>query len=275
LNRRLFAAKVALIRLSLKGQAIAAIPRDIHHSMTETLEQQHPRIESIAAILTDEIARGLYSVGSKFPAEPELQERFGAGRHTVREALKLLTEKGLVGRRKKRGTFVIATKPVSNYVHSLRDLHALDQFAGETRLEIRFVGFVSPTRLMHHTVKPSERWLRIAGVRYTKKDQQPLCWSEIYVPERFAPKREEIRETDRVWDLVRRQNELVLDHVEQEVSATVIPRSIAKVLDAPSNSPGLFISRRYVAEFGETFEISQNLYPAGRGTVRSILRQRA
>ena len=87
------------------------------------------RTQMIAGDLTDEIAKGHYTVGARFPTEAELRLRFGVGRHTIREALKLLTEQGLIGRRRKTGTFVLSTSPVSPYVHSLRDLKGLLDFA--------------------------------------------------------------------------------------------------------------------------------------------------
>ena len=92
------------------------------------------RTQVIAAELAAEILAGQYAIGSRFPGDPELCQRFQVGRHTIREALKLLTEQGLVGRRRKTGTFVPATSPVSPYVHSLRDLKGLLDFAEATVL---------------------------------------------------------------------------------------------------------------------------------------------
>uniref|UniRef100_UPI001C08BFB5 hypothetical protein n=1 Tax=Acinetobacter nosocomialis TaxID=106654 RepID=UPI001C08BFB5 len=44
---------------------------------------------------------------------------------------------------------------------------------------------------------PDTRWLRIAGVRSTRGSGQVLCWSEIYMPDRFAPPRDRLRQPDR------------------------------------------------------------------------------
>src|SRR5690242_12991197 len=42
------------------------------------------------------IANGVFSEGVLLPRESELQERFGASRQTVREAIKVLAAKGMV-----------------------------------------------------------------------------------------------------------------------------------------------------------------------------------
>ena len=53
-----------------------------------------------------DIASGVYPEGMPLPREAELQEHFQASRQTVREAIKVLTAKGMVVARKRAGTFV-------------------------------------------------------------------------------------------------------------------------------------------------------------------------
>lgn len=49
------------------------------------------------------------SPGSKLPNEFELGEKFGVGRSTIREAVKLLSSKGIVEVRRGSGTYVLTT----------------------------------------------------------------------------------------------------------------------------------------------------------------------
>lgn len=249
--------------------------------MNETSEgvrsRQRPRHAVIAGALAAEIAAGRYPVGGRFPTEHELQAQFGVGRHTVREALKTLTEQGLLGRRRKTGTVVLTDRPVSHYVHSLRDLIGLLDFATSTSLDVRHLGFVSTVEHASdgETELPDRRWLRIAGIRSTRGDDEPLCWSEIVVPERFAPARETIRRTDQsIYCQVMEAYDLRLDHVEQDITASELPHPIAVLLKAEASVAALLVKRRYVSHTGATFEISRNLYPAGRYSVRSVIRQR-
>ena len=62
--------------------------------------------ESIAEQIMGMIAAGQIKPGDRLPTEPELMERFGVGRSTVREAIKSLTLAGLVEARRSAGTFV-------------------------------------------------------------------------------------------------------------------------------------------------------------------------
>lgn len=53
-----------------------------------------------------EIAGGKLAPGSRLPTEMELADRFGVNRHTLRRALAMLTEQGLIEATPGRGTFI-------------------------------------------------------------------------------------------------------------------------------------------------------------------------
>ncbi|WP_218940312.1 phosphonate metabolism transcriptional regulator PhnF [Denitrobaculum tricleocarpae] len=56
--------------------------------------------------LAEDVAAGVYPEGSRLPTEPELAERFGVNRHTLRRAVAGLVEQGLLRVEQGRGTFV-------------------------------------------------------------------------------------------------------------------------------------------------------------------------
>ena len=60
----------------------------------------------IGEILAADIAAGTLAAGEKLPTEPELMQRFGVSRFTVRQALGHLEQRGLVRAEQGRGTFV-------------------------------------------------------------------------------------------------------------------------------------------------------------------------
>jgi GntR family phosphonate transport system transcriptional regulator len=64
--------------------------------------------DRIAASLRDEIAAGAWAPGDRLPSEAELATRFGVHRHTLRAAVAVLAEEGLLRARRGAGTFVAA-----------------------------------------------------------------------------------------------------------------------------------------------------------------------
>jgi GntR family transcriptional regulator len=65
-----------------------------------------PLYQRIAAELRDAIWAGQYPPGSQLPTEPELGDRFKVSRNTVRLALGLLANEGIITSTPGRGTFV-------------------------------------------------------------------------------------------------------------------------------------------------------------------------
>ncbi|MFV0293256.1 MAG: phosphonate metabolism transcriptional regulator PhnF [Paracoccus sp. (in: a-proteobacteria)] len=65
--------------------------------------------QSIADTLRREIAAGQWRPGNQLPPEAQLAARFGVNRHTLRRAVRVLAEEGLLFSRRGAGVFVAAT----------------------------------------------------------------------------------------------------------------------------------------------------------------------
>jgi len=76
--------------------------------MTIDLDGPEPFFEQIASVLTQRIEGGIYLPRRRIPSEYALCEEFGVSRPTVRSAIAVLVEKGLVATSKGKGTFVVA-----------------------------------------------------------------------------------------------------------------------------------------------------------------------
>ncbi|HYL14430.1 MAG TPA: FadR/GntR family transcriptional regulator [Terriglobales bacterium] len=63
--------------------------------------------EQIVRQIEESILKGILKTGDQLPAERELAQQFGVSRTAVREAIKALSEKGLVEAYSGRGTFIM------------------------------------------------------------------------------------------------------------------------------------------------------------------------
>ena len=71
-----------------------------------------PKYQQIADQLRSQIASGSFAPGHRLPSEPDLAAQYDASRNTVRLAIALLINQGLVVSRQGLGTFVVEpTKP--------------------------------------------------------------------------------------------------------------------------------------------------------------------
>lgn len=72
----------------------------------------HPKYQAIAERLRAQISSGALEPGQRLPSEPDLAAAYDASRNTVRLAIALLINQGLVVSRQGLGTFVVEpTKP--------------------------------------------------------------------------------------------------------------------------------------------------------------------
>jgi DNA-binding GntR family transcriptional regulator len=63
----------------------------------------------LANDLADRIGQGEFSIGTRLPSEAELAEHYGVAKMTVRRALDVLRERGMVRTLHGRGSVVVAT----------------------------------------------------------------------------------------------------------------------------------------------------------------------
>jgi DNA-binding FadR family transcriptional regulator len=80
------------------------------------------------ASLRTQITSGAWPVGSRIPTEPELVERLGVARNTVREAVRALAHNGLLDIRQGSGTYVVATSELAGVMRA--------RFAGSDPLHV-------------------------------------------------------------------------------------------------------------------------------------------
>jgi GntR family transcriptional regulator len=73
------------------------------------MPQNQPMYRHIADDLRAKIRDGALAPNEKLPAEGELSEKYDASRNTVREAIRRLTDEGLLESRPGQGTFVART----------------------------------------------------------------------------------------------------------------------------------------------------------------------
>ncbi|HTJ65237.1 MAG TPA: GntR family transcriptional regulator [Alphaproteobacteria bacterium] len=226
------------------------------------------RYKELRQILADEIAAGKHAVGGRFPTEFELCDRFGVSRHTVREALRMLQDQGLLSRQAGAGTIVLARTRPTLYSQTLDSLDHLSDYAAETRFECSHEGFVTLRGALAETLgcAPGERWLRFAGLRRALTDDTAICWTEIFVAEPYAAIREQAaKETGSIYKLVVTRFGIEISEVEQRVSALAVPPEIAAALGIDAAAPALLTRRRYYANDAQTpFEITVSVHPGDR-----------
>lgn len=228
---------------------------------------QMARYKELRATLAREISAGRYKVGDRFPTDLELSARFRVSRHTVREAVRGLQELGLLSRQAGSGTVVRARSVEPLYTQRVDSLAELAEYAADTRLDRRQEGFVVVRQGLAELMgrPPGERWLRVAGIRRAVQGNFPLCWTEIFLAERYAGMRDRLDDGDvPIFNQVAREYGLDVTAVEQRISAIAMPPYLAEWLGAAPAEPALLVRRSYYSGAGAPFEVSLSVHPGDR-----------
>jgi GntR family transcriptional regulator len=208
-----------------------------------TAAERQPKYLRIHAELRDRIISGRWPAGSALPPQRELADEFGVSLMTLRQALQLLIDDGLVGTRHGSGTYVAA-----RYAY---DLGHLRSFASDLAAQ----GAQITTRLLAaETVTPPEevdarlggpaaalrlRRLRLVG-------GQPLIVQTSYLPVPLAGYLEPLDLADvrrrGLYPVLAARGLAVAQASETIVPTTLGPRD-ARDLARPAGSPALLSHR--------------------------------
>lgn len=224
-----------------------------------------PLYIQVARALRDEIVSGAYMVGSLLPTEEELCKRFSVSRYTVREALRLLREDGLVSSRQGAGTIVIPPRTSSSDTHQIMSINDLLAIGADTRFAIESIKTVSiDAKLATRTGLPSgDEWLEVCGYRHAEAAEVPLCRAEYYINRDFAAVGRVLRHhTGSIFSLIEDMFGLNIIEVHQQISATLISPELATGLKVREGSAALEVRRTYITADGKIAQVTINTHPA-------------
>ena len=153
----------------------------------EILETVLPRRETLFELMSRKIAEmidaGVWKTGDMLPNEAELAERFQVSQGTVRRALKILTDQGILVRRQGRGTFVArfdaySSNILARYV-KMRPDDSAPKLPIRTVLRLFEVEDPSDEVARILRLRAGEKIIHVRRVHYT--DRGPVSFDEHFL----------------------------------------------------------------------------------------------
>lgn len=235
-----------------------------------------PRYLQVANDLIKRIAAGKYPVGSNIPTETELSEAYAISRHTVREALRRLHDAGLISRRRRSGTAVIATKQPTSYKQPINSIEDLLQYAEATRLIVRSKRRIKCDAGLSELLGCDEgrEWLRVDTMRVMPGDLRPVCLTTSYLNVDLPDIDAHIDTlVGPVSAMLETAYNLRIVDIEQSIQAVHLKKREAKLLRIELGSPALRAVRRYFDSRQRLLELSDAIHPGDRFTYVTRLRR--
>lgn len=218
-------------------------------------QEAFPRYIQIANELRQNIAESVYRLGQQFPTEAELSLRFGVNRHTVRRAIEVLRNEGVLRIDRGRGTFV-ASAPISYTIGKrVRYNEALKAQGLKVSHKLLRVTELSSDQAIAKRLEVEVGSTLIMLERLSWADDRPISVASSYfVRDRFPHLAEHYSKYHSISKTL--QQEYGCDHIRRSTrisSRTVQPRD-ARLLELPLNDPILLTESINVDQYGQVIE---------------------
>ncbi len=229
-----------------------------------------PLYEQLRSHIRSRIGSGELRPLQKLPSERELSEAWSVSRMTIRHALSLLAQEGLVYSRPGKGVFVSPPKSELQLVFTL---------TGYSELLVTLPSSVR-ARLLHKELILGEGELMatfgfhvpedlVLIARLRCLDDTPIAHHTMYFPHRLCPG---LLDADlplegSVVDAIRSRYHLDADRVQQTIQARAATPEDAALLTIDEGAPVLYLERRTYLEHGGMIEFSRSTY---RGDALSL-----
>ncbi|NML44826.1 GntR family transcriptional regulator [Ramlibacter sp. G-1-2-2] len=228
-----------------------------------------PRYITVAQTLMQEIEQGKFPVGGMLPTEIEICERFAISRYTAREAVRQLTDLGLVTRRAGVGTTIQAKSVNARYTASISDPSDLFAFTKQTRVQLLGEDQVEIKGEWLKVLPDAagQSWPRFTSLRYPAGPggKEPIAYTETLVQPSYAAIRDRIhRPGQTVYQLIEELRGEKVHALQQEITCVSLPKKIAELLHAKPGAPALRVLRYYLGADESLLSVAINTHPQDR-----------
>jgi GntR family transcriptional regulator len=220
---------------------------------------RQPKYLSIHRDLSDRITSGQWPAGHPLPAQQQLAAEFGVSVMTLRQALQLLADDGLVQTRHGAGTYVAA-----RYAYDLGGLRsfAADLSAQDADIttELLAAGTVAPPADVAARLGASGRVLRLRRLR--RAGGRPLIVQTSYLPAGLARvvSPEDLRRRGLYTILA--EHGLAVARADETITPAALGQRDARDLSRPRSSPALLSHRVSFTAAGDPVIDDHALLPA-------------
>ncbi len=216
--------------------------------------EKYSLYQQLADSLRDKIYEGKYAFGDKLPSERSLAEKFGISHLTVRKALAILEEEGMLLRVQGKGTFVRAQK------YSI-DMQHMDGFSSMFGQQ----GITITNKVLYSGVREAGfKYSRIFGIpreesvfeliRLRQNGEDPVALEYNILPTKRVPHVEEYDYSlYSLWDVYRQAGiQLVEENQKLEIVKVFNPQ--ADLLNVEEGADVLMLSSTGLDASGKVIE---------------------
>jgi GntR family transcriptional regulator len=227
---------------------------------TATLKNSPGKLyEHVATLLKKRIDGGQWVRGERLPSIEALAQNFNVAVITVRRALTMLEEKGLIDRHQGRGTFVTADNSDKRWLTLESNWDALIQMWGRSKpraLKIHDSVAMPVLRPEDGTPALSYRHMR----RVHSADSVPYAVSDLYVDRRLYALCPERFDREMVIVVLHSLPEVTIESMRQCLTIETADIDVASHLEIPVGAPVGIVRRVIRDQAGTVIYVGEATY---------------
>jgi GntR family transcriptional regulator len=222
----------------------------------------------IASALIERIRSGELPPGTRLPSEPQLAQSLGVSRNSVREAISVLREQGLIETRQGIGTFTLdptrdANFPVDVGIEGLTSTTEMIRRAGHkpgTHGYTLQTGVGDPNVRKQLGLAPDEQIHALERVRTA--DDIPVIVCRDYLGAGLVPPRvmAQYRGDESLLLFLHRECRLDVQTARADIVPAIPTTRVAELLDVPRRRPLLILKQLHFDAAGSPFLYSENFF---------------
>ncbi|MDD6435665.1 MAG: GntR family transcriptional regulator [Clostridiales bacterium] len=235
------------------------------------MPNNQPAYLQLADLIQEKIAANEYNLGSKIPSERELSETFGISRMTVRKAIEVLIDKGLLTRLQGKGTFVSRPK-IDSPIDTIQSMGAFIQESGlipssKVLLTRKEKAGTKYGRIFH--ISPEADLFLLFRLRLG--DGEPMALEYTYIPYDIIPDIESYNfEQCSLYDLYEQQG-IMFSQDFQELEIVKVSNPQASLLKVAEDSAVFKLHNTVTDVSGRVIEYTRSYVGANTFTFSSVL----
>jgi len=199
-------------------------------------EAQQPLYVSLSNLLAAEIYEGRWAKGAQLPTIAELSERYDVARVTIRQALGVLSAKGLIEAIQGKGTFVaekVAPRKIVKLDSDWNQLLAmLDGNSPESIEIVKSCDLPSSVATQEKSLG-DYRYMR----RIHRAHGEPYCVNEVYLANEYYTRAPKAFDSQMIIPNLTKVSRAKLKRLKQSVRITSADFVIARHLNIALNAP--------------------------------------
>lgn len=226
---------------------------------------EQPAYQQILLLIRSLIQSGQLKTGDLLPSEHKLCQHFAVSRTTVRQALDILAENGLISRQRGRGSFISTPKlrRTLDHLYSFTDDMLQLGLQPSSRVVQGQKQKADPETAQALNLQANAEVFHLARIRLA--GSEPILYESTAIPYHLCPGIEAVDfRQNSLYGILQHQYGLKLAKALESYEAIAIPADLARLLECPDPAIGFRIHRVAFLDDGVPFEYTSSITRSDR-----------